>query len=207
MDIAVFDTKAYDRDAFTRANAAHGHGLAFFDERLSARTARLAAGTPVVCPFVNDTLDDAVLATLHEGGTRLIALRSAGFNHVDVAAAAALGMPVVRVPEYSPFAVAEHAMCLVLALNRKIHRAYNRVREANFSLDGLVGFDLHGKTFGIVGTGRIGKALARIAGDSGVRCCCTTRIPTNGSPQTCRHATWRSTSCSGRRTSSRCTCR
>ena len=132
---------------------------------------------PVVCPFVNDRVDAETIGALHNGGTRLLALRSAGFNHVDLDAAAAIGMRVVRVPEYSPYAVAELAMCLVLALNRKVHRAYNRVREANFSLEGLVGFDLHGKTFGIIGTGRIGRVLARIAHGFGCRVLATDAWP------------------------------
>ncbi len=169
MDIAFFDTHTYDRDAFERANASRSHTLHFIESRLSKTTAPLAVGAPVVCPFVNDRVDADTLRVLHAGGTRLIALRSAGYNHVDLDAAAALDLPVVRVPEYSPYAVAEHAMALVLALNRKIHRAYNRVREANFSLEGLVGFDLRGKTFGIVGTGKIGRALARIAHGFGCR--------------------------------------
>src|SRR5207245_2549126 len=112
---------------------------------------------PAICSFVNDRLDRDTLVLLHGSGVRLVALRSAGYNHVDLEAAAALGLPIVRVPEYSPHAVAEHAVALMLALNRNIHRAFNRVREANFSLDGLVGFDVYGKTIGIVGTGRIGK--------------------------------------------------
>jgi D-lactate dehydrogenase len=169
MDIAVFDTRSYDREALDAANQRYGHHLRYLEPRLGPHTASLARGAAVVCPFVNDTVDAETMQVLHEGGTRLLALRSAGYNHVDLEAAAALGLPVVRVPEYSPYAVAELAMCLVLALNRKIHRAYNRVREANFSLEGLVGFDLHGKTFGIVGTGRIGRALARIAHGFGCR--------------------------------------
>src|SRR5918993_4354417 len=177
MDIAVFDTRAYDREAFEAANVRHGHVLQFFEPRLTSRTAPLAAGAPVVCSFVNDRVDAETLRILHSGGTRLLALRSAGFNHVDLAAAEALDMLVVRVPEYSPYAVAELAMCLVLALNRKIHRAYNRVREANFSLEGLVGFDLHGKTFGIIGTGRIGRALAHIAHGFGCRVVATDAFP------------------------------
>jgi D-lactate dehydrogenase len=177
VDIAFFDTRAYDRHAFDAANGKYGHGLRFFEPRLDSRTATLASGVPVVCPFVNDCLDAETIGVLHRGGTRLLALRSAGFNHVDLEAAAAIGMRVVRVPEYSPYAVAELAMCLVLALNRKIHRAYNRVREANFSLEGLVGFDLHGKTFGIIGTGRIGRALARIAHGFGCRVVATDAWP------------------------------
>ncbi|AMY07884.1 D-lactate dehydrogenase [Luteitalea pratensis] len=177
MDIAVFDTRAYDRHAFDAANTRYGHELRFFEPRLSSRTATLASGVPVVCPFVNDRADAETIGALHRGGTRLLALRSAGFNHVDLDAAAAIGMRVVRVPEYSPYAVAELAMCLVLTLNRKVHRAYNRVREANFSLEGLVGFDLHGKTFGIIGTGRIGRVLARIAHGFGCRVLATDASP------------------------------
>jgi D-lactate dehydrogenase len=169
MRIAVFDTHAYDRDALTSANHRYGHELTWFEPRLTRETASLASGFPVVCSFVNDRLDAEALAALGAGGTRLVALRSAGYNHVDLAAAAALGVAVVRVPEYSPYAVAEHAVALILALNRKIHRAHARVREANFSLDGLVGFDLHGKTCGIIGTGRIGAVLARILHGFGCR--------------------------------------
>ncbi len=162
MRLAVFDTHPYERPFFEAANGAHSHELTFFEPRLTAQTARLAAGHEGVCSFVNDRLDAETLAVLAGAGVRLIALRSAGFNHVDLHAAEELGLAVVRVPEYSPYAVAEHAVGLVLALNRKIHRAYARVREWNFSLDGLVGFDLHGKTIGVVGLGRIGRAAARI---------------------------------------------
>ena len=169
MRTAVFDTHRFDREALERANAAYHHDLRFFEPRLSIETAALAAGFDAICSFVNDRLDAEALGVLSRGGTRLVALRSAGFNHVDLVAAARLGLTVVRVPEYSPYAVAEHAVALLLALNRKIHRAYNRVREANFSLDGLVGFDLHGKTVGVVGTGRIGSALLRILHGFGCR--------------------------------------
>jgi D-lactate dehydrogenase len=162
MRIAMFDAHAYERDSFEAANTAFQHEITYFEPRLTSATVALAFGYRAVCAFVNDRLDERVLASLSDGGTRLIALRSAGYNHVDLAAAALLGLPIVRVPEYSPYAVAEHAVALVLALNRKIHRAYARVREWNFSLDGLVGFDLHGKTVGVVGTGRIGQAAARI---------------------------------------------
>jgi D-lactate dehydrogenase len=177
MRIAVFDTHAYDRAALDAANESAGHALTYLEPRLTVRTAPLAVGFPAVCSFVNDRIDAAAVAVLQDGGTRVIALRSAGYNHVDLAAAAAAGIRVLRVPEYSPHAVAEHAMALVLALNRHVHRAYNRVREANFALDGLVGFDLHGKTFGIVGTGRIGAALARIAHGFGCRVLATDANP------------------------------
>ncbi|MGD9647714.1 MAG: 2-hydroxyacid dehydrogenase [Pirellulales bacterium] len=161
MRMAVFDTRNYDREALSAANAG-GHELTFLEPRLTAVTAPLAEGFPAVCSFVNDAADAAALRTLHAGGTRLLALRSAGFNHVDLDEAAALGIRVVRVPDYSPYAVAELAVALILSLNRKIHRAYQRVRDANFSLEGLVGFDLHGKTFGVIGTGKIGAAATKI---------------------------------------------
>ena len=162
MKLAFFDTHRFERETFEEANARFAHELTFFEPRLTRHTAPLAVGFEAVCSFVNDHLDAEALAVLRRNGVRLVALRSAGYNHVDLTAAARLGLPVVRVPEYSPYAVAEHAVGLILALNRKIHRAFNRVREANFSLDGLVGFDLHGKTVGIIGTGRIGSVLARI---------------------------------------------
>jgi D-lactate dehydrogenase len=169
MKIAVFDTHRFDREALERANAAFRQDLYFFEPRLVEETAVLAAGFDAVCSFVNDRLDAATLAVLRGAGVRLIALRSAAFNHVDLEEAARVGLTVVRVPEYSPHAVAEHAVALLLTLNRRIHRAYNRVREANFSLDGLVGFDLHGKAAGVVGTGRIGAALLRILHGFGCR--------------------------------------
>jgi D-lactate dehydrogenase len=169
MKLAVFDAHTYDRDALTAANTRYRHELSYLEPRLTPDTASLARGFPAVCSFVNDHVDAAALATLHDGGTRLLALRSTGFNHVDLVAAGRLGLAVVRVPEYSPHAVGEHTVALLLALNRKIHRAFNRVREANFSLDGLVGFDLFGKTCGVVGTGKIGAVVARIMRGFGCR--------------------------------------
>ncbi len=169
MRIAVFDTHTYDRDALTRANVLYGHELQFFEARLTMQTVGLAAGYEVVCPFVNDKLDAATLAQLKQLGVRLIALRAAGYNAIDVPEACRLGLCVVRVPAYSPHAVAEHAFALLLSLIRKTHRAYNRVRDGNFSLDGLVGFDLYGKTLGIIGTGRIGQAAIGIAKGFGCR--------------------------------------
>ena len=169
MRIAVFDTHTYDRQALEAANAAFTHHLSFFEPRLTTETAALAHGFECVCSFVNDRLDRSALTTLQRGGTRLVALRSAGYNHVDLAAAADLGLTVVRVPAYSPHAVAEHAVALILALNRKIYRAFNRVREGNFGLDGLVGFDLFGKTVGVIGTGKIGAAFATIMRGFGCR--------------------------------------
>lgn len=169
MRIAVFSAKPYDQTFLTRANAANRHELSFFDARLTHDTAPLAKGFDGVCAFVNDHLDSAVLEQLHAGGTRLVALRSAGFNHVDLAAAERLGITVARVPAYSPHAVAEHAVALVLSLNRMTFRAYNRVREGNFALDGLLGFDLHGKTVGVIGTGHIGLIFANIMHGFGCR--------------------------------------
>jgi D-lactate dehydrogenase len=169
MKIAVFDAHTYDRQALERANTTHAHELTFLEPRLTAETAALAAGFPAACSFVNDRIDRQALETLRAGGTRLIALRSAGYNHVDLRAAAELGFTIVRVPAYSPHAVAEHAVALILALNRRIHRAYNRVREGNFGLDGLEGYDLHGKTVGVIGTGRIGAVFAGIMRGFGCR--------------------------------------
>ena len=162
MQVAVFSTKAYDRSSLEAANVAHGHELTFFESRLTWDTRALASGFPAVCVFVNDQVDAAVLGALRQQGTRLIALRCAGFNNVDLAVAHELGITVVRVPAYSPHAVAEHTVGLILALNRNIHRAYARVREGNFSLDGLLGFDLCHRTIGIVGTGKIGLIVAQI---------------------------------------------
>ncbi|HSK91857.1 MAG TPA: 2-hydroxyacid dehydrogenase [Euzebyales bacterium] len=169
MRIAFFNTKPYDETSFHAANVDHGHELVFLEARLTRRSAPLAAGFPAVCAFVNDDLGAPVLEQLASHGTSLVALRSAGFNHVDLRVAADLGVRVVRVPAYSPYAVAEHAAGLVMTLNRHIHRAYNRVREGNFSLVGLLGFDLHGKTVGVVGTGTIGTVFARIMTGFGCR--------------------------------------
>ncbi len=162
MKIAFFDTHGFEKSVFQKANKSTQHEISYFETRLTEQTANLASGYPCICVFVNDRLDKKTLQSLAAGGTQLIALRSAGFNHVDLASAQSLGLRVVRVPEYSPHAVAEHAVALILSLNRKIHRAYNRVREGNFSLDGLVGFDLNKKTVGVVGTGRIGFVFAKI---------------------------------------------
>ncbi len=162
MKVAVFSTKSYDRDFLESANTEGRHDLVFLEPRLTYETSTLANGSQAVCAFVNDQLDAQTLSKLASQGIKLIALRSAGFNNVDLAKAADLGLTVVRVPTYSPYAVAEHTIGLILALNRRIHRAYNRVREGNFSLEGLLGFDLHGKTVGIVGMGRIGTITAQI---------------------------------------------
>jgi len=162
MRVAFFSTHPFDHVFFDEANRTRQHALVYIESRLVPATALLADGAPAVCAFVNDQLTAEVLERLSSGGTRLIALRSAGFNHVDVVAAKQLGFVVARVPAYSPYAVAEHAVALVLTLNRKVHRAYHRVRDGNFSLDGLLGFDMHGRTVGIVGTGKIGSTVARI---------------------------------------------
>lgn len=169
MRVTVFSTKPYDEQSLRAANGSAGHELLFLEPRLSIGTAPLADGADAVCAFVNDDLGAPVLAALADRGVRLVALRSAGFNHVDLAAAARLGLTVARVPGYSPYAVAEHCVGLILALNRKIHRAYNRVRENNFALTGLLGFDLHGRSVGVIGTGRIGTCFARIMTGFGCR--------------------------------------
>lgn len=169
MKIAFFSAKPYDRRFFEAANGEHRHEIVFLEARLTPATASLATGHTVVCAFVNDILNAEVLELLHAGGARLIALRSAGFNHVDLETARRLRLCVVHVPRYSPHAVAEHTLALILALNRNIHRAYNRVREGNFSIDGLLGFDLHGKTAGLIGVGKIGFCVARILHGFGCR--------------------------------------
>jgi D-lactate dehydrogenase len=169
MRVTVFSAKPYDRRFLEAANQAARHELTFLEERLNLHTALLGYGAPAVCLFVNDVCDGPVLERLASQDCRLIALRAAGFNNVDLKRAGELGLRVVRVPAYSPYAVAEHALAMILALNRKIHRAYNRVREGNFSLDGLLGFDVHGKTAGIVGTGKIGLILARTLAAMGCR--------------------------------------
>ena len=166
---AVYDTKPYDYEYLAAAADGKPLRMVFHDFRLGAETARLAEGCGAVCAFVNDQLDRECLKTLAACGVRHVAMRCAGFNNVDLTAARECGLTVTRVPAYSPYAVAEHAAALVLTLNRRIHRAFNRVREQNFSLAGLVGFDLHGKTCGIVGTGKIGRVAAGIFRGFGMR--------------------------------------
>lgn len=160
--VAFYDTKPYDKVFFDVQAKQLGLALEYHEFRLSAANAASAKGAVAVCVFVNDPVDAACLKNLAELGIKLVALRCAGFNNVDLDAAKTLGITVVRVPAYSPYSVAEHTLGLLLTLNRKIHRAYNRVRELNFSLSGLVGFDLHGKSVGILGTGKIGKITAQI---------------------------------------------
>ena len=169
MQLTVFSARPYDREFLERARLAADpegshHRFDYLEARLDLGTAAAAAGAQAVCAFVNDRLDAPVLERLQQLGVRLIVLRCAGFNQVDLAAAARLGLQVARVPEYSPHAVAEHTVALLLTLNRKTHRAHARVREGNFALDGLLGFDLHGRTVGVVGTGKIGACFARIMG-------------------------------------------
>lgn len=169
MDIVFFSSKPYDRLSFDAESQSLNHTLVFFEARLTPKTVSLAAGFPVVCAFINDQVDAEVLRSLAENGTRAIAMRSAGYNNVDLEAAAKYGIQVVRVPAYSPYAVAEHAVGLILMLNRKLYRAYNRVRDDNFSLNGLLGFDIHGTTVGVVGTGKIGKCFTQIMNGFGCR--------------------------------------
>jgi len=169
MRVAIFSAKNYERPLLDDLNVRHGHELVYFDTLLGPRTASLAAGFPAVSVFVNDRVDDVTLKQLDAGGTKLVATRSTGFNHIDLKAAKALGIKVVRVADYSPNSVAEFAVGLLLALNRKIPRAYNRTREGNFALDGLMGFDLVGRTVAVIGTGKIGTIFARIMAGFGCR--------------------------------------
>ncbi len=171
MKIAVFSTKPYDRQFLEAASAGSLHDIAwtFLEARLDATTVALANGHTGVCLFVNDDANAAIVSSLAAAGVKSIALRCAGFNNVDLRAAAAAGIEVARVPAYSPHSVAEHTVALMLALNRKIHRAHNRVREGNFSLQGLMGFDFHGRTVGIVGCGKIGRCVAAIMKGFGCR--------------------------------------
>lgn len=162
LTVSFYDMKSYDRAYFEGAEGATQLKFRFHEFRLTSETASTAEGAQAVCVFVNDQLDSECLKQLSQFGISLIALRCAGFNNVDLSTAKSLGIGVVRVAAYSPYAVAEHTITLLMSLNRRIHKAYNRVREHNFSLTGLVGFDLHGKTVGIVGTGRIGQITAQI---------------------------------------------
>ena len=171
MKVAVFSAKKYDQESFTLW-ADPGLQFSFFDVPLDTRSAQLTQGYAAVCVFVNDDLSEPVLTQLKAMGVGMIALRCAGFNNVDVAAAKELGLRVARVPAYSPEAVAEHTVAMILCLNRKLHKAYNRVRDDNFALDGLLGFNLHGKTAGLVGTGRIGVATAKILLGFGMQLLC-----------------------------------
>ena len=162
MKVTLFSSKPYDEAFLKRLNPSFGHEWVFIENRLNPQTAHFAYGSPAVCAFVNDVLDATTLEKLAHGGTRFIAMRCAGYNNVDLAAAQSLGLQVARVPAYSPFAVAEHAVALFLSLNRHVHKAYNRVRDGNFSIDGLIGHDVHGMTVGVIGTGSIGRIFVRI---------------------------------------------
>lgn len=169
MKIAVFSTKSYDETFLSQANQTAGHELHFLEPRLTPKTASLAQGYEAVCAFVNDDLGRETLSRLAAGGVRSIALRCAGFDRVDLAAATDLGMTIVRVPAYSPYGVAEHTVAMILTLNRKLHRAYNRIREGNFSIEGLLGFEMRSKTVGLVGTGKIGQITGEILQGFGCR--------------------------------------
>ena len=169
MRVAMFSARSYERALLAELNADHRHELVFFDALLGPDTASLAEGFPVVSVFVNDLLDGVVLEQLGAGGTKLVATRSTGFNQIDVRTAKSLGIKVVHVADYSPSSVAEFAVGLLLALNRKIPRAYNRTREGNFELDGLMGFDLIGRTVAVIGTGKIGCVFARIMAGFGCK--------------------------------------
>lgn len=169
MKLAIYSTKQYDRKYFEQVNHEYGFDIEFFDFLLTEKTAKTAKGYDGVCLFVNDIGNRAVLEELKNEGVKFIALRCAGFNNIDLEAAKELDMPVVRVPAYSPEAVAEHAIGMMMCLNRRIHRAYQRTRDANFSLEGLTGFTMHGKTAGVIGTGKIGIATLRILKGFGLR--------------------------------------
>ncbi len=162
MRIAFFSTKSYDREFFEKYNDNPDIDITFYEARLKQSTVNLTAGFKAVCVFVNDKINASVITGLKENGVLLIALRCAGFNNIDLEAADKAGIKVVRVPAYSPEAVAEHAVALILTLNRKTHKAFNRIREGNFSLERLTGFNLHGKTVGVIGTGKIGASFCRI---------------------------------------------
>jgi D-lactate dehydrogenase len=169
ITVSVFDSKPYDRDHLQPATSDGAIEWRFLEFRLNRDTVPMAKGAQAVCVFVNDQLDRPCLEALAAQGVKLVALRCTGFNNVDLPAARELKLAVTRVPVYSPYAVAEHAVALLLTLNRKVHRAFNRVRELNFSLAGLVGFDLHGKTAGILGTGKIGRIAAQILRGFGMK--------------------------------------
>lgn len=179
-NVAMFSTQAYDKTSFA-AHPLHANiKLSHFDIPLNAKTVSLCQGFDTVCAFVNDQLDEAILTQLHASGVKHIAMRCAGYNNVDIDCAKQLGMAVSRVPAYSPEAVAEHALALIMTLNRKTHKAYNRVRDGNFDLNGLLGFTLHDKTVGVVGTGHIGAALVRLLSGFGCRILCYDPYPNDG---------------------------
>jgi D-lactate dehydrogenase len=167
MKLAFYSTQRYDKEYFTRLNP--GHEINFIETTLKEKTVTLITEETVVCAFVNDDLSAPVINALADKGVKLIAMRCAGYNNVDLSAAKQAGIAVVRVPSYSPYAVAEHAVAMIMTLNRKTHKAYNRVREGNFSLDRLTGFDLHGKTVGVIGMGKIGRVFSKIMSGFGCK--------------------------------------
>lgn len=169
MKIALYSSKSYDQDYFERENKSFNYEITYYEGSLKPSSVKLAIGYEVVCAFVNDRLNRETLTNLHEIGVKLIVLRCAGFNNIDLQAADELSIKIMRVPAYSPFAVAEHAVALILSLNRKIHKAFNRVRDNNFSLERLEGFDLNGKTVGVIGTGKIGSVFATIMSGFGCK--------------------------------------
>lgn len=181
MKVAVFDTKSYDKEAIEVYQGKEGIKFKFFEAKLTADTARLAKGYDAVCVFVNDTVDSQVIEKLSKYGVKAIALRCAGYNNVDLDAAAAANIKVVRVPAYSPYAVAEHAIAMLMTSVRRIHKAYIRTRDYNFSLEGMTGFDLHGKTVGVVGTGKIGRIFVDICNGFGMRVIAYDKFPAKDS--------------------------
>ena len=179
MKISMFSTKSYDEASFCQANENHGHECHFYNFQLDLKTASIAEDSQVVCAFVNDDLSRPVLEKLAGQGTKLIAMRCAGFDRVDLEAAKELGLQVVRVPAYSPEAIAEHAVGMMMCLNRRFHKAYQRTRDANFSLEGLTGFNFYGKTAGVIGTGKIGLATMRILKGLGMNVLCYDPYPSD----------------------------
>ncbi|MEF1291372.1 2-hydroxyacid dehydrogenase [Vibrio sp. M260118] len=172
IDVAVFSSKSYDEVSFSKANTQYGLNLHFHEFRLTTKTAKMAHGCQVVCAFVNDDLSASVLEALSQHGVQMVAMRCAGFDRVDLETAKRLNIQVVRVPAYSPESVAEHTVGLMMSLNRRFHKAYQRTRDANFNLEGLVGFNFHGKTAGVIGTGKIGLATMRILRGLGMDVLC-----------------------------------
>lgn len=176
IKIAFFDTKEYDRNLFDEYNKNYGYEITYLESKLNSETAPLAKGFDVVCIFVNDVVDEKTINILKDAGVKLIALRCAGFNNVDIKK---LGddLPAVRVPAYSPYAVAEHAVALILSIDRKIYKAYQRTKKYNFTLNGLLGFDIHGKTVGVIGSGKIGKVFINIMNGFGCKVLAYDKFP------------------------------
>lgn len=172
LDVALFSAKSYDEVSFSKVNQNYGFNLHFHEFPLTSKTAKMAHGCQVVCAFVNDDLSAKVLGKLAEQGVKMVAMRCAGFDRVDLEAAKQLGIQIVRVPAYSPESVAEHTVGLMMSLNRRFHKAYQRTRDANFNLEGLVGFNFYGKTAGVIGTGKIGVATMRILKGLGMKLIC-----------------------------------